>query len=485
MSGTLIAEVFYGDRAKPIENAEVETYVWNSDQTVSQITNSSGKTNPIAIQAPSAALSLDANYMGPVYSLANVTVSAPGYKTVIIEGVQIFDGVESVLPVELTLSEGRSSLPTVFRIPENSLHSAAVRAPQGSDDSPRILSQVYIPENITVHLGRPDSSAKNVTLPFPEYIKNVASSEIYPTWPDSALRANILAQIGFALNRVYTEWYPSRGYNFNITNSTAYDQYFVEGRNIFENISLIVDSIFSKYPRRQGQIPPLFSSYCNGTTATCSGLSQWGTVTLAENGYTPLEILRYYYGNDVEIATAPVRGLEGSYPGSPLRKGSRGENVSIIQSQLRRISRDYPIIPTIAADGIFGDKTEDAVKAFQRQFNLAPDGIVGPATWYKLSYIYTAVTKIAEPGASNAGQPYPGKLIKYGARGNDVKRMQEYLQVIARSYSRIPSITPDGIFGQKTLAAIKSFQKLFGLDVDGIVGPKTWNKILEIWRSVK
>ena len=488
MSGTLITEVFLGDRAAPVEGAVVETYLWSTGETIEQITGSAGKTSPILAETPDANLSLDPSYTGPAYSLANVTIRAQGYQPLVVEGVQLFDGIESILPASLTPALGRSSLPLAIRIPENALHSSAARHPQGgSVGLERILRQVYIPENITVHLGRPDSAARNVTLPFPAYIKNVASSEIYPTWPESSLRANILAQIGFALNRVYTEWYPSRGYDFNITNTTAYDQYFVEGRNIFENISRIVDEIFTTYPRRLGQTGPLFTSFCNGTTSVCGGLSQWGTVSLAEDGLTPLQILQYYYGSDVELATAPVQGLEGSYPGTPLRNGSRGEDVALIQSQLHRISRSYPLIPTVAVDGIFGDGTEEAVRVFQQIFDLTPDGIVGPATWYKISYIYVAVTKLAELDSEgqypNIEQPYPGRLLSYGSRGNDVQRMQQYLQVISRSYSRIPSLVPDGIFGDNTLAAVEAFQRLFGLTEDGIVGPDTWNKILEVWRQ--
>ena len=237
----------------------------------------------------------------------------------------------------------------------------------------------YVPEQITVHLGPPDSNAANVTLPFTDYVKNVASSEIYPTWDESALRANILAIISFALNRVYTEFYRSRGYNFEITNSTAYDQAFVNGRNTFENIDAIVDDIFNNYLRRPGFVEPLAAKFCNGTTVTCEGLSQWGSQNLAEQGYNSVDILRTYYGDNIEIVTnAPVQGLVQSYPGTALRRGSTGPNVVVVQTSLNRVGQNYPAIPKISpVDGIFGSQTENAVRRFQEIFGLTPDGVVG------------------------------------------------------------------------------------------------------------
>ncbi|MBQ2770905.1 MAG: peptidoglycan-binding protein, partial [Clostridia bacterium] len=250
-----------------------------------------------------------------------------------------------------------------------------------------------IPQSITVHLGAPDAPARNVTLSFSDYIKNVASSEIYPTWEVAALRANIFAQISYALNRVYTEFYRSRGYPFDITSSTAYDQKFIEGRNIFENIDRLVSSIFDSYLRRQGFIEPLAAKYCNGTTVTCQGLSQWGSEYQARAGNSDIQILRNYYGNDIELVTdVPVRGLTESYPGFALRRGSRGREVQIVQTMLNRISQNYPSIPkNKTVDGIFGEITEQAITRFQRIFNLAPDGVVGRATWYKMVQIYTGI----------------------------------------------------------------------------------------------
>ena len=240
----------------------------------------------------------------------------------------------------------------------------------------------FVPQNITVHLGAPGEAAQNVTVPFIDYIKNVTSSEIYPTWDESALRAYILAITSFALNRVYTEFYRSRGYDFDITNSTAFDQYFVNGRSYFENISRLVDELFNDYLRRPGFVEPLAAKFCNGTTVTCEGLSQWGSQNLARQGYDSTRILRSYYGNVEIVNDAPIRGITSSYPGTPLRRGSSGPNVVIVQVELNRIAQNYPAIPKLAVvDGIYGSRTEAAVRRFQEIFDLAPDGIVGPATW--------------------------------------------------------------------------------------------------------
>ena len=240
-----------------------------------------------------------------------------------------------------------------------------------------------IPETITVHLGLPNTAAENVTVSFPDYVKNVASSEIYPTWDESALRANILAIMSYALNRVYTEFYRSRGYDFDITNTTARDQAFVNGRSYFENISRLVDEMIGSYIRRTGTVEPLAAKFCNGTTSTCDGLSQWGSEALAQEGLDSVEILRFYYGDDIEIVTnAPMAGITESYPGTPLRVGSRGPDVTVVQTSLNRIGQNYPAIPKVSpVDGIFGPQTEAAVKAFQQIFSLDPDGIVGRASW--------------------------------------------------------------------------------------------------------
>lgn len=348
----------------------------------------------------------------------------------------------------------------------------------------------YVPEMITVHLGPPDSPAENVTVSFPDYIKNVASSEIYPTWPENAVRANIYAQISYTLNRIYTEWYRSKGYDFDITNSTQYDHYFVKDREIFENVSQIVDEIFNDYIVRQGSIVPLFASYCNGTTSTCTGLSQWGTVDLANQGYTPYEILRYYYGNDINIIeNAPISSNVESYPGFPLKLGSSGNEVLTIQRQLNRISDNYPSIPKITnLNGIFGTQTEDAVRQFQYIFNLSQDGIVGKATWYKIKNVFNGIARLAELTADrltyeDVSPIYPS-LLTEGMSGDYIKTLQYYLDVVAYFYPQIPDITVDGYFGEKTKEAVMAFQNLQGLTVDGIVGRDTWRSLTNAYNTV-
>ena len=341
----------------------------------------------------------------------------------------------------------------------------------------------FIPKTITVHLGAPDSEAENVTLPFAEYITNVASSEIYPTWPESAIRANIYAQISFALNRIYTEYYPSRGYDFDITNSTAYDQSFVKGRDYFENIGQIVGELFNSYVVRQGNVEPLFTAYCDGKEVTCDGLSQWGTVTLANQGYTPYEILQYYYGDDINIVkNAPINIPNSSAPQRPLRLGSGGDEVRTLQLRLNRISDNYPAIPKIALpDGVFSFDTEDAVKKFQETFGLTPDGIVGNATWYKILFVYNAVKRLNELNSegitlSEVTKQFAGES-KLGDSGDDIKNIQYFLNYLAEFYSEIPQIDIDGIFGTATENAVKSFQRLFELPITGTVDLVTYDTL--------
>ena len=345
----------------------------------------------------------------------------------------------------------------------------------------------YIPETITVHLGPPDAAAENVTVTFPDYIKNVASSEIYPTWPENAIRANVYAQLSYALNRVYTEYYRSRGYDFDITNSTAVDQSFVYGRNVFDNISRIVDEIFDSYIRRQGAVEPLFAAYCDGVETTCNGLSQWGTVTLAQNGATPYEILTRYYGDDIDIVSGvPVGRTQITAPVYPLRSGSSGPDTEQVQIRLNRISADYPAIPKILpADGVFGPETEEAVREFQRIFGLTADGIVGHATWYRIRYIYNAVKRLSELNSeglslADVSTQYPSQLSE-GSEGRGVAVLQYYLRYLASYLPTVPSVTVDGVFGPETTASVKAFQSTYGLSADGIVGEVTWNQIYNVY----
>ena len=348
----------------------------------------------------------------------------------------------------------------------------------------------YVPQTITVHLGAPSASAANVTVSFADYVKNVASSEIYPTWEESALRANILAIVSFALNRVYTEFYRSRGYDFDITNSTAYDQFFINGRSFFDNVSRIVDELFNDYLRRPGFVEPLAAKFCNGTTVTCEGLSQWGSQNLALQGYNSTQILRSYYGNVEIVTNAPIRGNTASYPGTPLRRGSSGPNVVIIQVALNRISQNYPAIPKLPnTDGIFGSGTEASVKKFQEIFNLTPDGIVGKATWYALVRLYTAVTSLSE--LRSQGQQfysinwsYPDPL-QEGDTGDKIRHLQYMLSILSTFIPQIPNVAIDGIFGPKTRDAVLAAQRWFSLPETGLVDDNTWDEIYDQFSGIE
>ena len=348
----------------------------------------------------------------------------------------------------------------------------------------------YVPQSITVHLAAPGTNAPNVTVPFTDYVKNVASSEIYPTWDESALRANILAIVSFALNRVYTEFYRSRGYDFDITSSTAYDQAFVNGRSYFDNISRIVDDLFNDYLRRPGFVEPLAAKFCNGTTVTCEGLSQWGSQNLARQGYDSTQILRSYYGNVEIVRNAPILGITSSYPGAPLRRGTSGPSVVTVQVMLNRIAQNYPAIPKLATvDGIFGSRTEASVRKFQEIFGLTPDGIVGKATWYALVRLYTAVTSLSE--LRSRGQQFYANSwlvndpLQTGSTGDKVRHLQYMLAVLAEFIPQIPSVAIDGVFGAATRAAVIAAQGYFGLPATGIVNAATWNEIYDQYSGIE
>lgn len=352
------------------------------------------------------------------------------------------------------------------------------------------MATPIIPQTIRVHLGSPTSDALNITVPFADYIKNVASSEIFSTWEESAIRANILAQISFALNRVYTEWYPAMGYNFDITNDTAYDQKFIQGRNIYENISHIVDDIFNDYLRKEGNINPFFAQYCNGTTVTCQGLSQWGSQSLATQGYSDIGIIQYYYGADTEVVVnAPIDENVPSYPDTPLRPGDLNENVRRMQLYLNRISVNYPAIPKIVnVVGRFDENTENAVRAFQRIFNLQPDGIIGKGTWYRIVYIFDAVTRLAELdsegiGYENLPLQFQGALSQ-GDSGGQVVTLQYFLALLSQFVDFLPDITIDGIYGSGTASAVSAFQRYKGLPVTGETDEQTWFSLYTAYKGV-
>lgn len=489
--GRLIIQVSTGEGGLPLL-ADVTVEAADGAQAA-LFTDASGRTAEIELDAPDAAFSLDPEYEGEVYSTCTVTVRAARYRTVVVRGVQIFDSLTAILPVEpaplsVLRGTGDENQTQVIEIPPNRVDAGSSQEPPNEGIAPAILDVVAIPQSVTVHLGRPDQSAQNVTVSFTNYIKNVCCSEIYSTWPENAIRANIYCQISLVLNRFFTEWYPSRGYGFDITNSTSFDQYFVYGRNIYDNVSRIVDSIFSTYIRKSNFIEPFYAEYCNGTTATCPGLKQWGTVSLANQGYTPLGILRFYYGNDVSLYQAPLaQGAQSSYPGTALTTGSRGNAVATIQTQLTRIRSNYPLIPSVGAiDGVFGAATRAAVIQFQRIFNLSPDGVVGYATWYRISYIFAAVKKLAELTSEGITSPdvvapEPNVTVRYGDFGENVTLIQYFLNSAAEFYEQLSPVSVDGVFGNSTLNAVRNFQELRGLNADGVVGPQTWRQLYETY----
>ncbi len=347
-----------------------------------------------------------------------------------------------------------------------------------------------VPRQITVHLGAPNANAENVTLPFNEYIKNVASSEIYPTWPKEAIIANILAQISFTLNRIYTEYYRSRGYDFDITSTTQYDHAFKKNGEIFSNISQTVDEIFNNYIVRDGNIEPLFAQFCDGVRTQCGGLSQWGSVELANSGMNALEILKSYYGNNISLVNdAPVGENIPSYPGTPLSREDFGEEVYRIKIQLNRIGKNYPAIPGIPyTNAAFDAPTEEAVKAFQKIFNLTPDGIVGKSTWYKIKEIYAGVKRLNELTGegltiTEAQRVYPNALVP-GTAAEAVRTVQYYLSFLSFFFENIDFVPLTGVFDAETERAVRAFQETYGLTVDGIVGRQTWNKLTSVYNDI-
>ncbi len=347
-----------------------------------------------------------------------------------------------------------------------------------------------IPEYITIHLGAPDSDAPNVTVPFADYIANVASSEIFPTWNENAVRANIYAQTSFALNRIYTEYYRSRGYDFDITNSIAIDQSFVNGRDVFENIQNIARELFNDYIVRRGSVEPLYAQYCDGIELVCDGLSQWGSQQLAEQGLTPYEILTYYYGNNIDIVTnAPIANSGISAPAFSLSLGSVGDDVRTLQIRLNRISDNFSAIPKVNAPyGLFSFDTEEAVKAFQNAFNLTPDGIVGNSTWYTIQRIYNSVKRLNDLNSEGISldeitKQFPSAL-QEGDRNLGVTSLQYYLDYLSAFYDAIPPTSIDGVFGADTKSSVIAAQRVFGLNPDGIVGEETWNAIYDAYLGI-
>ncbi len=389
----------------PIENAEVSiSYTGDPQSTIEELeTNSSGQTEIISLAAPPLEYSMTPSENQP-FSEYTVTVSAPGFEPFSVSGSDIMSGELSIQQIRLTpITPGGTE--TNIVIPVNTLFGnfppkiAEAEIKPVNEPGEIVLSRVVVPEYVVVHDGAPtDSTAQNYYVRYRDYIKNVASCEIYSTWPDATLRANILAIMSFTMNRVYTEWYRNQGYPFTITSSTAFDHKWVYGRNIFENISQIVDEMFINYLSRPNVKQPILTQYCDGKRVTCPNwLSQWGSKYLGDQNYSAIEILRNYYGDNMYINTAEeISGIPSSWPGENLSIGSRGPKVTQLQEQLNRIRENYNAIPYLTVDGIYGNRTAEAVRTFQRIFNMPQTGIVDYPTWYRISDMYVRLSRIAE-----------------------------------------------------------------------------------------
>ena len=405
--GKLNIQVLSNNDNRPISGATVRIVTQNEpEQTIEEAqTNTQGQLNGIELAAPPVEYRMDPSGNKP-YSEYTLFISAPGFETIEISGAEIFSGETAIQNANLLpTAEGKPGSAELFVIPDHTLWGDyppkiaedEIKTVEGTGEI--VLSEVVIPEYVVVHDGPPsDRNAKNYYVRYRDYIKNVASSEIYSTWPEATIQANVLAIQSFTLNRVYTEWYRNKGYEFTITTSTAYDHKWIPNRNIFDSISQVVDEIFNNYLSRPGIQQPILTQYCDGKNVSCPNwMSQWGSKSLGDQGYSAIDILRNYYGNSIYInETDEISGIPSSYPGSPLRQGSSGEKVRQMQQQLNVISDAYPLIPKLAVDGVFGPATEEAVRTFQNIFGLTADGIVGFKTWYKISQIYVGVSRIAE-----------------------------------------------------------------------------------------
>ena len=390
----------------PIENATVTISITGDpDSPIETLTtDSSGQTPIVELPAPAPALSQTPSEEQP-YSEYNIQVSAEGYDPTLVSGTEILPDELSLQNIRLSPLEAQDTDGEIIVIPAHTLFGEyPPKIPEDEikplfDTGEIVLSRVVVPEYVIVHDGVPsDPTAPNYWVRYKDYIKNVASCEIYATWAEAAIYANILTIMSFTLNRVYTEWYRNQGYDFTITSSTAYDQKWIYGRNIYENIDFLVDTVFANYLSRPGVRQPILTSYCDGERTTCTGLSQWNSQYLAEEGYSAIEIIRYFFGNDMYINTADyISGVPSSYPGYALSVGASGDKVRQLQTELNRIARNYPALPTISTDGIYGSRTSDSVRTFQRIFGLPVTGVTDYATWYKISDIYVGVTRIAGP----------------------------------------------------------------------------------------
>lgn len=477
-SGTLQVYTALAENAAPLPGVTVLVLNEAGTQIARLTTNDVGSAPELVLTAPDEAYSLDeANTTVRPYAVYQLRAEMTGFQTIELEGVQVFAGQQTVarlqfLPAARTLPEVEPET-----IPEHPLfagNGGSGPAPIGQCADARVLSEVVVPKKITVHLARPAVSAANVTVSFQDYIANVASSEVYPTWPEQALRANILAQISLALNRIWTEWYPSRGYSFNITNSPGVDQAYVRGRTVFAVMERLTAELFNTYVRRTGDTEPYYTEYCDGKSVTCPGMKQWGTVERAKEGKSALEILRYYYGSRVQLVTTNnIASIPQSYPGSPLRRGSTGTAVNVLQKQLSRIAKDYPSFGKPAITGTFDEATENSVKKFQKQFSLTVDGVVGRLTWQS---IYDSAQQVSASGpAVTARAPdTPEETLKVGDSGQKIRILSQILEFLAQF---LPEITPSGLtdtFDDALETTVRSAQQTLGRTVTGEVTPADW-----------
>lgn len=504
--GFLQIEATTADSSLPVVNAHITVIDESGKLLYEGNTDIGGSAGPYSIEAPNKSLTMESDE--PAYSLVDVIISAPNFVTEHINGVQIQDTRTAILPIIMEpLAEGENpETDNYVTIPPLGVVSPETDpdGQPGPADIPvnsaqgRILPDVLVPDYITVHLGAPNVTATNVRVKFTDYIANVLSREIYSTWPRASLIANCHAAVSFTLNRVFSEWYPSQGKPFDITNNTNYDHAFTYNGTIYDSIRLVVNEYFNTYIRRIGFKNPFFAMYCagsSGSTARCphGGMPQWGTQVLANRGYTPIEILRYFYGNDIELVTTNnIEGITSSYPGTPLSQaaGSTGSNVRRIQDMLNRIRVNFSTIPQITnPNGVFNAETTAAVRAFQTRNGLTVDGIVGQATWNKITQVYNGVIRLAELDSEGIrigiGTTPPTSTISQGSRGNDVLQLQFLLNFISEYYPEVPMVIQDSLFGADTRTSVIAFQKKFGLTPDGSVGPQTWAKLYAVYHGIK
>lgn len=509
--GYLKFQVLTAENAIAIIDAKISVYYTNGLPIYNTTTDEDGNTPKYKLYAPDIENSLTPDTDKPTSSFCDATIEAEGFLTLYLSQIPIFDTettvmIENLLPRTDDPGEGDdyiTIIPPALDWDDDFEEYNIVPSKEmpDSNDGIRNLDELNfktyvvdntltIPEYITVHLGVPtNTTAPTIRVKFVDYVANVVSGEIYPTWPQNSLEANTHAIASFALNRIYTRWYRSRGYNFDITGSPAYDMIYRRGGVTFENIIRIANGIFNVYARRQGFEDPFFTQFCDGVMAQCNGMKQWGTVDLANKGYSPLEILRYYYRPDMQLVISNnIASINDPYPGVALRRGNSGDAVKVMQNKLNRIRVNFPLIPRIEnPNGVFGADTESSVKVFQTAFNMSSDGIIGSSTWNKISFIFLAVTKIADLESEGIrigiGETPPKVVLKRGDRGPDVLQLQFLLNFISVYYPSVPTVIEDTIFEARTENSVKEFQKYFKLNSDGVVGSSTWNKLYSIYNA--